>query len=96
MILDILTPGDWQDSYSSREVRFHNEVSCLQDILNVIICEFENGRHISRYDNQPIFNHYDIKLYDDNYNQIADWNFYPKTWELEIIPPIKFVGTPKV
>lgn len=93
MILDILTPGDWQDSYESRHVNFGNEISCLNDVINVLICEFENGKHNSRYDGKPLFYHYDLRIYDNDYNLIGDWNFLPETMEIEVVPPIEIVKT---
>lgn len=84
MRMDILTPGDWQDSYSSREVSFHHEVNCLQDVLNVIKCVFGNRRPYEKGD----FRIFDVKIYDDKEFDIkADWWFDFKTWELEVIPP---------
>lgn len=91
MILDILTPGDWQDSYESRFVSFGNEVRCLQDVLNVLKCEFENGKHNSVVDGKPLFVYYDLIIYDNDYNRLAHWDFYPGTMEVEVIPPIKIV-----
>ena len=90
MRLDILTPGSWQDSYESRFVSFFNEVSCFQDVLNVLKCEFEGNRHRS-FDGSLSFNCYDVIIYNDEHKEVASWNFWPKTMELEVIPPTEFV-----
>ena len=87
--MDILTPGTWQDSYESRFISFYNEVSCLQDVLNVLKCEFEGDRH--KFDGEFTFNTYDIVIYNDELERVADWRFHPKTMELEVIPPMEFV-----
>ena len=91
MILDILTPGDCMDSYSSREISFGHEINCLQDVLNVLKCEFGDGKHNSWIDGKPLFSYYCIYIYDNNYNELASWWFFADTMELEIHPPIEVV-----
>ena len=81
--MDILTPGDWQDSYESREVSFNHEVGCLQDVLNVLKCVFGGRRPYEQGD----FRLFDVIMYDNEMDEKASWWFDFKTWELEIIPP---------
>lgn len=85
MRLDILTPGDFGDSYESREVSFDHEVNCFQDVLNVIKCIFGGMRPYAQGD----FRIYSLKFYDDEYELMQEWNFDHKTWELEVIPPTR-------
>ena len=85
MRLDILTPGDFDDSYESREISFDNEVNCLQDVLNVLKCVFGDRRPYEQGD----FRIFDLKFYNNEYELVHDWSFDYKTWEIEVIPPTR-------